>query len=118
MYTQAQQERKKRILGYSFDDPTFSNGNGDAPPYWHVFKSCFPQCFNIFFTFFVTLTVFPAVLAEVDEADPDNFVVGKKYFSAVCCFLTFNLSACVGNLLPTVEMLKWVRKHRLHKITS
>ncbi len=34
-----------------------------AIPYCSVFKKCFPQCFNVFFTFFVTLTIFPAVHA-------------------------------------------------------
>lgn len=32
-------------------------------PYWHVFKKAFPQLFNVFMVFFVTLAVFPAVLA-------------------------------------------------------
>ena len=30
-------------------------------PYWYVFKRCFPQCFNVFFVFFVTLSIFPSV---------------------------------------------------------
>lgn len=31
------------------------------PPYWKIFKQAFPQLFNIFFVFFITLAVFPAV---------------------------------------------------------
>lgn len=30
-------------------------------PYWKIFKQASPQLFNIFFTFFVTLAVFPAI---------------------------------------------------------
>ena len=38
--------------------------NGGAivrPPYWTIFKQASPQLFNIFFVFFITLAVFPAV---------------------------------------------------------
>nr|CAD7392237.1 unnamed protein product [Timema cristinae] len=34
-------------------------------PYLTVFLQCLPQCFNVFFTFFVTLSIFPAVQAVV-----------------------------------------------------
>jgi len=30
-------------------------------PYCAILKQCLPQCFNVFFVFFVTLTIFPAV---------------------------------------------------------
>ena len=31
------------------------------PPYWKIFKQCSPQLFNIFFVFFITLSLFPSV---------------------------------------------------------
>lgn len=31
------------------------------PPYWAIFKQAFPQLFNVFFIFFITLTLFPTV---------------------------------------------------------
>ena len=44
-----------------------SSGKGKKPStlprIWHVFKKTFPQLFNVFMVFFVTLAVFPAVLA-------------------------------------------------------
>ena len=43
-------------------------------PYWQIFKKCFPQCFNVFFTYFVTLTIFPAVLSG-------NFLIFFENFS-------------------------------------
>jgi len=33
-------------------------------PHWAIFKQTFPQCFNIFIIYFVTLSVFPAVCAS------------------------------------------------------
>ena len=35
-------------------------------PYWYIFKKAFPQMLNVFMIFFVTLSVFPAVLAGKD----------------------------------------------------
>ncbi|KAB7507850.1 Equilibrative nucleoside transporter 1 [Armadillidium nasatum] len=68
-------------------------------PYWHIFKTAFPQLFNVFMIFFVTLAVFPAVLADTCRTEEDFFIT-PKYFQAVTCFLTFNLFAMLGNMLP------------------
>ena len=48
-----------------------------------------------------------SLLSEIDQTDK-NFAVPEKYFSAITCFLTFNLAAFVGNLLPAI--LKWVSR--------
>lgn len=70
-------------------------------PYWHIFKSAFPQLFNVFMVFFVTLAVFPAVLADTCRTE-ENFPISPKYFQAVTCFLTFNVFAMLGNMLPAL----------------
>jgi len=70
-------------------------------PYGLIFKQCFPQCFNVFFTYFVTLTIFPAVLADVKMAH-DDFPISEKYYTPITCFLTFNLCAVLGNLIPSI----------------
>lgn len=36
-------------------------GISNRPPYWTIFKKAWPQLFNVFFVFFVTLSVFPSV---------------------------------------------------------
>ena len=48
------------------------------------------------------------IFAEIAQTNK-NFAVPEKYFSAITCFLTFNLAAFVGNLLPAI--LKWVRNN-------
>ena len=40
-----------------------AHGPSTAVPYWHIFKKTFPQLLNVFLVFFVTLSVFPTVLA-------------------------------------------------------
>ncbi|KAG1678669.1 Equilibrative nucleoside transporter 3 [Nymphon striatum] len=58
-----------------------------------------PQCFNVFMVFFVTLSIFPNIHAAIKPVDKD-FAISPKYFSPVTCFLTFNFFAMVGNIIP------------------
>lgn len=72
-------------------------------PYWQIFKKASPQLFNVFFTFFVTLAVFPAVHSDIKGSD--DFIIGSKYFTLVTCFLTFNVFAMLGSL--TTSWVQW-----------
>lgn len=36
-------------------------------PYWRIFKQAFPQLFNVFFIFLVTLSLFPAVHSGINK---------------------------------------------------
>lgn len=73
----------------------------ERPPYLKIFRSIWPQCYNVFLTFFVTLAVFPNVVSQVAPID-NAFGLSSKYFSPLICFLIFNLSAFLGNLLPNL----------------
>ncbi|KAH8255412.1 hypothetical protein KR038_002599 [Drosophila bunnanda] len=73
-------------------------------PYWAIFKKASPQLFNIFFTFFVSLSVFPAIQSSVHRSDPD-FIVSNDYYVLITCFLTFNVCAMLGSL--TTSWVKW-----------
>ncbi|KAG5324520.1 S29A1 protein, partial [Acromyrmex heyeri] len=75
------------------------------PAYWKVFKACFPQCFNIFLIFFVTLALFPSVQSDIQFSDK-NFVISSEYYSSVMCFLTFNITAMLGSLIAS--LVQWV----------
>ncbi|XP_068625432.1 equilibrative nucleoside transporter 1 isoform X2 [Battus philenor] len=65
------------------------------PPYGLVFKQAWVQLYNIFIIFFVTLAVFPEVLASVQPITPG--FLGKN-FTKITCYLTFNLTAMIGNI--------------------
>lgn len=69
---------------------------GELNKKWQVFKKCWPQCMNVFFTFYFTLALFPSVMASIKQT---GTTFDPKYFTAVCCFLAFNLFALVGNLI-------------------
>ncbi|KAK6618746.1 hypothetical protein RUM43_013137 [Polyplax serrata] len=78
-------------------------GRKNNVPYWTVFKKASPQLFNVFFVFFVSLAVFPAMQAAIKKSDPD-FFIPDKYYENVMCFLTFNASAMLGSLVSN-----WIR---------
>ncbi|ODM99939.1 Equilibrative nucleoside transporter 1 [Orchesella cincta] len=87
----AREQENKRQAG--------RRGVSQRTPYFAILKKCFPQCFNVFMVFFVTLAIFPAVHSDVKMVNPD-FVIPDKYFVGVTCFLTFNLFAMLGNMVP------------------
>lgn len=80
------------------------------PPYWKIFKQAFPQLFNVFFVFFVTLSIFPAVHSDIKRSDSD-FVIGDDLYVSVTCFLTFNLFAMLGSL--TTSWVTWPKPKHL-----
>lgn len=63
-----------------------------------VFLQCWPQCLNVFLTFFVTLALFPAILSNIKQSQG---FFSEKYFIPVACFLVFNVFAMVGNLISS-----------------
>ncbi|XP_077286740.1 equilibrative nucleoside transporter 2 [Arctopsyche grandis] len=74
------------------------------PPYLKIFLQASPQLLNVFMVFFVTLSVFPNIHADIKATDPD-FWIPKDVFAQVTCFLTFNLGATLGSF--TASLFSW-----------
>uniref|UniRef100_A0A8C2YXM7 Solute carrier family 29 member 2 n=1 Tax=Cyclopterus lumpus TaxID=8103 RepID=A0A8C2YXM7_CYCLU len=64
------------------------------------------MAFCVTFVFTVTLSVFPAVTADVRTSSPGGN--WERFFISVCCFLFFNVSDWLGRSVTTV--IKWPRK--------
>lgn len=71
-----------------------------------VLRRCWTQCYNVFMVFFVTLSVFPAVMSNVKVFSHDFLIQDPNYFVQIVCFLTFNLFAFFGNLCA--DWVQWV----------
>ncbi|KAI1293865.1 Equilibrative nucleoside transporter 3 [Halotydeus destructor] len=66
--------------------------------YKSVLSKCWVHCLNTYLVFFVTLSVFPAVQANITSV---NDIFPKAYFAPMTTFLTFNLFASLGNILAS-----------------
>lgn len=70
-----------------------------------VFRKIWVMAFCVTFVFTVTLSVFPAVTADVKTIFPGNW---ERFFIAVCCFLTFNINDWLGRTITT--FVRWPAK--------
>lgn len=75
--------------------------------YRNVLKQCWVQCYNVFMVFFVTLSVFPSVFANVKRFDQEFLIEDDRYFTEVTCFFTFSLTAFFGNICA--GWVEWVK---------
>lgn len=75
---------------------------------WRVLLKCWPQCLNVFLTFYVTLALFPSVLADIKQLQG---AFDNKYFTPFACFFVFNLNAMIGNLISGYTT--WPGKHKV-----
>ncbi|XP_033121077.1 equilibrative nucleoside transporter 3-like isoform X2 [Anneissia japonica] len=71
-----------------------------SPPYLLIAKEIKLQLFNVWSTFFVTLALFPSVLAFVESSAPKpHSQLRETYFTPVCCFLLFATGDACGSFL-------------------
>ncbi|GMT35813.1 hypothetical protein PFISCL1PPCAC_27110, partial [Pristionchus fissidentatus] len=69
--------------------------------YLECFKDCWVQLFNVFFTFFITLTIFPAMMTAIPIKDQTGatwtFIIPEDIYVSITTFLNFNLFAVFGS---------------------
>ncbi|XP_014218272.1 equilibrative nucleoside transporter 1 isoform X2 [Copidosoma floridanum] len=92
---------------YEKESKKKSEYSSNRPPLWKVFKQCALQCFNVWFVFFVTLSIFPAVQSDIRKSNPD-FIVHEDYYPTLMCFMTFNVTAMLGSYLAS--LFQWPSK--------
>jgi len=92
---------EQRIQRQEDEQKSHAGASRGRTPYGYILRKCAPQCFNVFFVFFITLSIFPTVYSDVKKLD-DNFIISPRFFVPVTCFLSFNFFAMVGNMLPGI----------------
>lgn len=75
------------------------NGRRNRIPYWYIFRKAFPQLFNVWMVFFVTLSIYPAILSDISRVDR-SFFIPETYYTEFTCYFCFNVTAMIGNLFP------------------
>jgi equilibrative nucleoside transporter 1/2/3 len=100
--------KSETVLTQSTLTSSNSSSKADLRRIFKVFQKCWPQCLNIFLTFWLSLSIFPVIQVMVAPLDSIMPIV---FFAPVTCFLTFNTTALFGNLL--VEWIPRVPPNRL-----
>ncbi|CAJ0604554.1 unnamed protein product [Cylicocyclus nassatus] len=75
-------------------------GRPSLKQFWETWKGCWVQLLAVFLVFFVTLAVFPAVMAGITPnavGEPWNSAIPPNLFLALTVFLNFNLMAAIGS---------------------
>ncbi|CAJ1086615.1 equilibrative nucleoside transporter 2-like isoform X2 [Xyrichtys novacula] len=71
-----------------------------------VFKKIWVMAFCVTFVFTVTLSVFPAITADVKTYFPNTR--WERFFISTCCFLIFNINDWLGRTVTT--WIHWPKK--------
>ncbi|XP_060068015.1 equilibrative nucleoside transporter 1-like [Ylistrum balloti] len=83
------------------ESPSSSSFSQTMGQFKNVFIKIKVQAICVWFVFFVTLSIFPAIWSNVKRID---FPLSDGMFVGIFCFLSFNLFAVLGNL--TSEFIK------------
>ncbi|KAK3093462.1 hypothetical protein FSP39_016022 [Pinctada imbricata] len=76
-----------------------------ASSYPLVLKAIWIEALGVGFTFFVTLTCFPALASSIQSVSKISSIWRDQYFSAVICFLLFNIGDWTSRVLAGI--IKW-----------
>lgn len=75
------------------------------------FKKCWVQLWNVFFLFFVTLTIFPAMMATtplyMEPGQQWHSIFPERLYTFITTFLCFNVCATVGSMVA--NFVQWPR---------
>ncbi|XP_073963495.1 equilibrative nucleoside transporter 2 isoform X1 [Choristoneura fumiferana] len=82
-------------------------------PYGTILRQSWVQLYNIWLVFFVSLAVFPAVHSDIRAVN--NGFLGDN-FTRITCFLTFNLTAMIGNI--TASLIPYPSRRWLSVFTT
>lgn len=88
----------------------------ERPPYLYIIKKAWPQMYNVYITFFVTLAVFPSIHSGIKVSDSEFFIQDTFLYTQILCFLTFNVCAMIGSILPSFFI--WPSKKYLWILTT
>ncbi|KAL6722607.1 hypothetical protein Aduo_017717 [Ancylostoma duodenale] len=107
---------KQKFYTYHIDKGNAARAQANASKpglsqFVECFKLCWVQLFNVFFIFFVTLTIFPAMMATtplyMEPGQEWHSIWPERLYTFITCFLTFNLFATIGSTIA--NFVQWPR---------
>lgn len=79
-----------------------SSSKTNSPPILPILKRVKVLAACLFYTFFITIIIFPAISAGIDSVEKHSGSVWtSKYFTPLTCFLTYNFADWSGRQITT-----------------
>ncbi|WKY16914.1 hypothetical protein Q1695_001488 [Nippostrongylus brasiliensis] len=107
---------KQKFYNYHVDKGTAIRAQANASKpglkqFIECFKKCWVQLWNVFFIFFVTLTIFPAIMAStplyLEPGQNWNSIWPERLYTFITTFLCFNVFATIGSTIA--NFVQWPR---------
>lgn len=77
--------------------PPNRNNSGSIPPLGSILKKTSMLGFCVFYTYFISIIIFPAISSSIESVNKDTESVWtNKYFTPLTCFLLYNFADWCG----------------------
>lgn len=77
--------------------PPNGNHTGRIPPLWSLLKTTRMLGFCVFYVYFISIIIFPAVSSSIDSTNKaSGSLWTDKYFTPLTCFLVYNFADWCG----------------------
>lgn len=78
---------------------------GSIPPLWPILKKTSMLGFCVFYTYFISIIIFPAISSSIESVSKDTESVWtNKYFTPLTCFLLYNFADWCGR-----QITAWIQ---------
>ncbi|XP_053306632.1 equilibrative nucleoside transporter 3 [Spea bombifrons] len=84
------------------DDVSISTSNKNSPPIFPILQKVSVLAACLFYTFFISIIIFPAISAGIESVDKSSGSVWtNKLFTPLTCFLVYNFADWSGRQITT-----------------
>ncbi|UXI17008.1 histone-lysine N-methyltransferase setd3 [Sarcoptes scabiei] len=93
---------------YSFENVSSSSSNNEPMNFElfiKIFKKLWPFCFTLLMTFWITISLFPALFVLIIPENESDEIVPEKLILPIFCFLIFNLGDFLGRFIGSYMLL-------------
>ncbi|KAF7487980.1 Equilibrative nucleoside transporter 3 [Sarcoptes scabiei] len=93
---------------YSFENVSSSSSNNEPMNFElfiKIFKKLWPFCLTLLMTFWITISLFPALFVLIIPENESDEIVPEKLILPIFCFLIFNLGDFLGRFIGSYMLL-------------
>uniref|UniRef100_A0A8D0BYQ1 Solute carrier family 29 member 3 n=1 Tax=Salvator merianae TaxID=96440 RepID=A0A8D0BYQ1_SALMN len=98
-------EEGDMAAGHTSQLPPDRSPTGKVPPLWSILKKTCVLGFCVFYVYFISIIIFPAVLSNIESVDKlSGSPWTDRYFTPLTCFLLYNFADWSGR-----QITAWIQ---------